>query len=153
MGSIQLIRFKLPSSTLGVKLPKREKSVNFFIWYMMRNFSQNRIEVESLFGIHIPPLLGVCRSTCNFRLSLWRVGKHLYSRADCGIKYPIIWPNCAESGRTIDSKSVLRQAPGRPWKSVFINAVGVSFRESIFHNHQRFQIFIRKLVIDAFRKT
>jgi hypothetical protein len=30
---------------------------------VMRNFFQNRIEVEPLFGIHIPPLLGVCRST------------------------------------------------------------------------------------------
>jgi hypothetical protein len=58
MGSIQLTRFKLPASTLGIKLLKREKQVDLFIWYMMRNFLQNRIEVEPLFGIHIPPLLG-----------------------------------------------------------------------------------------------
>ena len=58
MGSIELTRFKLPVSTLSVKLLKWEEQVNFFIWYVMRNFFQNRIEVESLFGIHIPPFLG-----------------------------------------------------------------------------------------------
>jgi hypothetical protein len=58
MGSIQLTRFKLPASTLGVKLLKREEQVNFFIWYVMRNFFQKRIEVEPLSGIHIPPFLG-----------------------------------------------------------------------------------------------
>jgi hypothetical protein len=58
MGSVQLTRLKLPASTLGVKLLEREEQVNFFIWYVMRNFSQNRIEVEPLSGIHIPPLLG-----------------------------------------------------------------------------------------------
>ena len=58
MGSIQLTRFKLPASTLGAELLKRKEQVNFFIWYVMRNCFQNRIEVEPLLGIHIPPLLG-----------------------------------------------------------------------------------------------
>ena len=61
MGSIQLTCFKLPAPTLCFKLPKCEEQVNFFIWYVMRNFFQKRIEVESLFGIHIPPFLGACR--------------------------------------------------------------------------------------------
>ena len=47
----------MPAPTLGVKLLKWKEQVNFFIWYVMRNFFQNRIEVKSLFGIHIPPFL------------------------------------------------------------------------------------------------
>ena len=56
MSSIQLTRFERPSSSLGMKLSKREKEVDFFIRNVRRDFFQNRINVESLFGIHIPPL-------------------------------------------------------------------------------------------------
>jgi len=58
MSSVQLIRFELSSSSLGIKLSKREKEVDFFIRDMGRDLLQNRINVESLFGIHIPPLQG-----------------------------------------------------------------------------------------------
>jgi hypothetical protein len=58
MDSVQLTCFELPSSALGMKLSKREEEVDFFIGYMRRDFLQNRIKVESLFGTHIPPLLG-----------------------------------------------------------------------------------------------
>jgi hypothetical protein len=58
MGSIELTRFKLPASTLDVKLLKWKEQINFFIWCGMRNFFPKKIEVEPLFCIHIPPLLG-----------------------------------------------------------------------------------------------
>ena len=58
MDSVQLTCFELPSSALGMKLSKREEEVDFFVRYMRRDLLQLRVNIESLSGTHIPPLLG-----------------------------------------------------------------------------------------------
>ena len=58
MSSVQLTCFELPSSALGIKLAKWEEEVDFFVRYMRRDLFQLPVNVESLFGTHIPPLQG-----------------------------------------------------------------------------------------------
>ena len=77
MSSVQLTCFELPSSALGIKLSKREEEVDFFVRYMRRDLFQVRINVESLFGTHIPPLLGGILLYCPYPYRKWAVSDFL----------------------------------------------------------------------------